>query len=131
MSGNIGNQTAALTIRALARGQINKENWRLIMRKEILLSLVNGLLWGGVISAVAYMLYNRFGLGRGVARRDDAVFCVRCFRRVRRAAVDAKNRAGPGNRRDSRHFRRYRPTWVFLFSRAWERYFCYEKTDAF
>ena len=50
MSGNIGNQTATLTIRALALDKINALNWREIMRGEFALSLIKtrqftGLPW--------------------------------------------------------------------------------------
>ena len=63
MSGNIGNQTATLTVRALALGQLSMENWRSAMRNELLLSIVNGCLWGGLVGIYAYLLYNRWDLG--------------------------------------------------------------------
>lgn len=62
MSGNIGNQTATLTIRALALEQINSGNWNSILRNEVLTSILNGLVWGGIVSAVAYLLYGRLDL---------------------------------------------------------------------
>ena len=59
MSGNIGNQTATLTIRALALDKINALNWREIMRGEFALSLINGLVWGGLTGLVVYLIYGR------------------------------------------------------------------------
>lgn len=59
MSGNMGNQTATLIIRALAMQQVKASNWRAIMQGEIKLSLLNGLLWGGLVGGVAYVLYAR------------------------------------------------------------------------
>lgn len=62
MSGNVGNQTATLTVRALALGQINSDNWNSIVRKEAATSLLNGALWGGLVSVFAYALYGRVDL---------------------------------------------------------------------
>lgn len=62
MSGNIGNQTATLTIRALALDKINALNWRDIMRGEFALSLINGAVWGGLTGLVAYLIYGRADL---------------------------------------------------------------------
>ena len=62
MSGNIGNQTATLTVRALALGQINSDNWNTIVRNEALTSVLNGLVWGGLVAGFAYALYGRVDL---------------------------------------------------------------------
>lgn len=62
MSGNAGNQTATLTVRALALDQINRLNWRAIMRGEFLLSLVNGMVWGTLVGGFAYLVYGRWDL---------------------------------------------------------------------
>ncbi len=62
MSGNIGNQTATLTIRALALDKINALNWREILRGEFALSLINGIVWGGIVGVFVYAIYNRAGL---------------------------------------------------------------------
>lgn len=62
MSGNVGNQTATLTVRALALGQLSTHNWRALLVSEISLALINGVLWGGVVGAFAYALYHRVDL---------------------------------------------------------------------
>ncbi len=62
MSGNIGNQTATLTVRALALGQINSDNWNSIMRNEALTSILNGVVWGGAVSVFSFFLYGRLDL---------------------------------------------------------------------
>ena len=62
MSGNIGNQTATLTVRALALGQINRGNWNQIVRNEALTSILNGVVWGGLVAIFAYALYGRLDL---------------------------------------------------------------------
>ena len=63
VGGNTGNQTTAIIIRGLALEQIGHTNlWRLA-RKELAVSLLNGLVWGGVMGLVAYGLYWNPGLG--------------------------------------------------------------------
>ncbi len=62
MCGNIGNQTATLIIRALALQQIKPNNWVDIIKNEAKLSIVNGLLWGGLVGIFAYFLYQRLDL---------------------------------------------------------------------
>ena len=67
MSGNIGNQTATLTIRALALDKINALNWREIMRGEFALSLINGQM-GRLTGLVVYLIYGRGDLAFVLSR---------------------------------------------------------------
>lgn len=62
MSGNVGNQTATLTVRALALDQINTLNWGAVVRGELLLSLINGLVWGALVGGFAWLIYGRLDL---------------------------------------------------------------------
>ena len=62
MSGSIGNQTATLTVRALALGQITSGNWLEILRGEMRLSVANGAVWGGLAAFFGYALYGRLDL---------------------------------------------------------------------
>lgn len=63
VGGNSGNQTAALVIRAIARDEITINNRRFIIRKEILVSAINGLIWGAAMGAFAAALYGNLSLG--------------------------------------------------------------------
>ncbi|MDY6956102.1 MAG: magnesium transporter [Pseudomonadota bacterium] len=63
IGGNTGNQTSALIIRALALDQLNDNNTQRLIRKEIRVALLNGLVWGSVVGAVAYGLYGNPALG--------------------------------------------------------------------
>lgn len=63
IAGNSGNQTVALIVRALAFGEINKANARRLLVKELAVALVNGLMWGVVAGAFAWLLYGNVGLG--------------------------------------------------------------------
>ncbi len=63
IAGNSGNQTTTLIIRALALGQVTPENARRMVLKELAISLLNGLVWGGVAGLFAWWLYNNVALG--------------------------------------------------------------------
>jgi magnesium transporter len=57
IGGNSGNQTITMIVRALALGQLNPGNARMLFAKEIGVSAVNGLVWGGVVGIFAYLIY--------------------------------------------------------------------------
>jgi magnesium transporter len=63
IGGNSGNQTITMIVRALALNQITAESAKRLWRKELTVSLVNGLIWGGVIGLVAWLLYDSLSLG--------------------------------------------------------------------
>ena len=63
IAGNSGNQTTTLIIRALALGQVTPENARRMILKELAISLLNGLVWGGVAGLFAWWLYGNVALG--------------------------------------------------------------------
>jgi magnesium transporter len=63
IAGNSGNQTVALIVRALAFGEINKDNARRLLVKELAIATVNGLMWGSVAGLFAWVLYGSVGLG--------------------------------------------------------------------
>lgn len=63
IGGNSGNQTITMIVRAMALDQVNPASTRRLLRKELGVSLVNGVVWGGVIGAVAYLLYGSWSLG--------------------------------------------------------------------
>jgi magnesium transporter len=63
IGGNSGNQTITMIVRALALDQITTDSARRLWRKEMGVALANGLVWGGVIGAVAWALYGNLALG--------------------------------------------------------------------
>src|SRR5437899_2558119 len=63
IGGNSGNQTITMIVRAMALGQVSRDHARPLIRKEIMVSLANGLVWGGVIGIVAMFLYRDIPLG--------------------------------------------------------------------
>ena len=63
IGGNSGNQTITMIVRAMALDQVSPASTRRLLRKELGVSLVNGVVWGGVIGVVAYLLYGSWSLG--------------------------------------------------------------------
>ncbi len=63
IGGNSGNQTITMIVRAMALDQVGTGNTVRLLRKEVGVGLVNGLVWGGVIGAVAWWLYGSWSLG--------------------------------------------------------------------
>ena len=63
IGGNSGNQTTTMLVRAAALGQVTREQSRQLIRKELTVALLNGLVWGGVMGIVAVLLYRQVSLG--------------------------------------------------------------------
>ncbi|SHL70257.1 magnesium transporter [Phytopseudomonas punonensis] len=65
IGGNSGNQTITMIVRAMALDQVSTGNGNTsrLIRKELGVALINGLVWGGVIGVVAYGLYGSWSLG--------------------------------------------------------------------
>ena len=63
IGGNSGNQTITMLVRAVALGQVSFASVRQLIRKEISVSIINGVIWGGVMGLVAALLYKAPALG--------------------------------------------------------------------
>ncbi|MGQ2965009.1 magnesium transporter [Methylophilus sp.] len=63
IGGNSGNQTSTMIVRGLALGQISSYHMKSLLQKELGVALLNGLLWGGVLGVISYMLYGSYALG--------------------------------------------------------------------
>jgi magnesium transporter len=63
IGGNSGNQTITMIVRAMALDQVSTGNTSRLIRKELGVGLVNGIVWGGGIGVVAYLLYGSWSLG--------------------------------------------------------------------
>jgi magnesium transporter len=62
VGGNTGNQTSALIIRAISKGQITDENTKHLFRKEISVSAINGLMLGTAAGLFALVFYRDVAL---------------------------------------------------------------------
>ena len=63
IGGNSGNQTITMIVRALALGQITVASARKLFAKEIGVSFINGLIWGGIVGLFAFLIYHKWQLG--------------------------------------------------------------------
>ncbi len=67
MGGIAGTQSLTVLIRAMAMGQINDRTEIWLVRREILVSLINGLLWAAVIAVIASYWFSDIRLGMIIA----------------------------------------------------------------
>ena len=63
IGGNSGNQTITMIVRAQALGQITMSSAKKLFAKEIGVSFINGLIWGGVVGLFAFFIYHNWQLG--------------------------------------------------------------------
>ncbi len=67
MGGIAGSQTLTLVIRGLALGQVQKGNVRVLLNREIGVSILNGVLWAAVVAALAVVWFGDWGIGGVIA----------------------------------------------------------------
>lgn len=63
VGSNTGNQTVALMIRGLALDQVTRGNIPHLIRKELSVALLNGVVFGSVVGLAASLLYGSYALG--------------------------------------------------------------------
>jgi magnesium transporter len=63
IGGNSGNQTITMIVRAIALGQVEQDAARKLFRKEIGVAGLNGLIWGGLLGVIVWLLYGSVELG--------------------------------------------------------------------
>ena len=63
IGGNSGNQTITMIVRSLASSQISNAQAFRLLKKELGVALVNGLIWGSVMGLVSFALYHSVGIG--------------------------------------------------------------------
>src|SRR5690606_27806977 len=57
IAGNSGNQTMTLIVRAIALGHLTVGNARRLLGKELVIAVLNGIVWGGIAGVVVWLLY--------------------------------------------------------------------------
>jgi magnesium transporter len=67
MGGIAGSQTLTIMIRGLALGQVGPTNARTLMYKEILVSLMNSLIWSLVVAVIATAWFGNTEIGLIIA----------------------------------------------------------------
>ena len=63
MGGIAGTQTLTLMVRGIAMGQLLKSNQLWLIKRELLLGLMNGALWAAVVAIAASLWFNDWNLG--------------------------------------------------------------------
>ena len=63
MGGVAGSQSLTIITRAIALGQIDRSNARRILRKELLVGILNGVGWAVVVSAATYLWFGDWLIG--------------------------------------------------------------------
>lgn len=63
IGGNTGNQTITMIVRAAALHQLEKGNAGFLILRELWVAVINGLVWGGIMGVVTWLLYGEAGLG--------------------------------------------------------------------
>jgi magnesium transporter len=63
MGGVAGSQSLTIITRAIALGQIDRSNARRILRKELLVGILNGVGWAVVVSVATYLWFGDWLIG--------------------------------------------------------------------
>ncbi len=63
IGGNTGNQTITMIVRALALHQIQKGSFSFLLLRELGVAFINGVVWGGIMGVVTYLLYGDIAMG--------------------------------------------------------------------
>ncbi len=67
MGGVAGSQSLTIITRAIALGQIDNSNAQRILRKELLVGVLNGLGWSVVVGLVTYLWFSEWRIGAVIA----------------------------------------------------------------
>jgi magnesium transporter len=67
MGGIAGSQALILVIRGMALGQISRANLRYLLRREVAVAAINGLMLAGVVAAAAALVFQDLVLGGLIA----------------------------------------------------------------
>ncbi len=63
MGGIAGTQTLTLMVRGMATGQISEANTQALLRKELAVGLLNGMVFSVIVGAIAVLWYGQVKLG--------------------------------------------------------------------
>ncbi|MBS9777540.1 MAG: magnesium transporter [Gammaproteobacteria bacterium] len=76
MGGIAGSQSLTIIIRGIALGQIEGANAKLLLTRELIIGIINGLVWGGVTAVIALVWFGQVNLALIVI---SAIFVNLCF----------------------------------------------------
>ena len=67
MGGNAGTQTLTVVVRQLALGEIDTHNAKLVLKREVIIAILNGLIFAALMSLIAYTWFHTWLLGLVIA----------------------------------------------------------------
>ncbi len=67
LGGNVGNQAVTVTVRKIALGQIDWLNALPVIKREIVMGLINGVIMGGAVSIITFLWFHQPLLGAVIA----------------------------------------------------------------
>ncbi len=67
MGGVAGTQSLTIITRAIALGRIDRTNARRMLRKELAVGLLNGLVWAVIVAAATYLWFGDWRIGGVIA----------------------------------------------------------------
>jgi len=63
MGGVAGTQTLTVLVRGIALGQVTRSNQAYLITRELLIGVLNGLLWAGVVAVAASLWFDDWSIG--------------------------------------------------------------------
>ena len=63
MGGVAGTQTLTVLVRGIAMGQVGRNNQSWLIRRELIVGLLNGVLWAGVVAVAASVWFDDWNIG--------------------------------------------------------------------
>jgi|TARA_R110002072_G_scaffold36181_2_gene106579 magnesium transporter len=67
MGGVAGTQTLTVLVRGIALGQVSRNNQNWLINRELLLGLMNGVLWASVVAVTASLWFDDWNIGLIIA----------------------------------------------------------------
>ena len=67
MGGVAGTQTLTVLVRGIAMGQVGRNNQSWLLYREVMIGLLNGILWAAVVAVAASLWFNDWNLGLIIA----------------------------------------------------------------
>jgi len=63
LGGNVGNQAVTVTVRKIALGHIDWQNAVSVIKREIMIGSINGMVMGGLVAIISWFWFQQFMLG--------------------------------------------------------------------
>ncbi len=63
MGGIAGTQTLTVLVRGIALGQVTRSNQTYLVTRELLLGILNGIIWAGVVAVAASLWFDDWSIG--------------------------------------------------------------------